>query len=147
MQQQSPGGAQIITPSGFQSIILPSFASKMFLPYLSTIDGTALRTTCKDARDEVAAYAWYDPLQRIHGSIANWHKPFPQARSANLRYRLDLTNEDCRLYLNDHLTLLVITGCVQEALTFDALKHLKNLKQLDLRGCDKDRLLPDGWRR
>lgn len=132
--------------SAFQSNILPS-ASNGICPFLTTIDASSLRTTCKEAFQEVAAYPWHDPLQRIHGPLASWHRAFPLATAANLRYRLDIKDKDCHFYLNKGLTTLVLTGCKQKGLTFEAFKNLKELMKLDLRGCDDDRVLPEGFGR
>ena len=132
----------------FQAGVLPGCGHVVMAYLPTTLEATALRATCKSARETVAAFPWRDPMTPITGKLASWHACFPKALAGNVRSRRDLTNADFHLYFR-RLQMLSCAGCDQASLTEVAFEHMPHLEWLDLRGCNQDgftsrllRLLP-----
>ena len=111
-----------------------SVASHCLFGFLDTRDATALRATCREARDAVAAHPWADAETRISGRLASWRTCFPCAVAANVYRRRDLVDADFAAHLRGVRTL-GMRECTQPGLTDAAFAHLAGLETLDMARC------------
>ena len=103
---------------GSHTVLSTGFGA--LLPFLSFRDATALRGTCKEARDTIAAFPFDELVSWLPGSIASWRACFPNARSVSLRYKGDLTDAD--------------------------LAHIAGLKTVDLYGAEVKLVTTAGYK-
>ena len=111
------------------------------LQYLGddTRAATALRGTCRGARDAVAAHRWHDTATRVVWP-GRWRAAFPAATAANVRRWDDdppstLTDADF-VHLRG-LRALDMSGCSQASITDGAFAHLAGIHTLIMSGCSQ----------
>ena len=102
-----------------------------------TRSATALRGTCRDARDAVAAHAWHDTRARIRWP-ARWRAAFPAATAAHVSREWygplsALTDADFVRLRGVHE--LDMSGCNQETITDAAFAHLAGIHTLCAFSC------------
>ena len=102
-----------------------------------TRSATALRGTCRGARDAVAAHAWHDTRTRIRWP-ARWRAAFPAAMAGNVSsdYRSPppmLTNADFVHFRG--VRELNMSYCWQATITDAAFAHLRGIHTLNMSGC------------
>ena len=131
--------------SSILSTLSRAAGGNALLALLDTRDATAVRATCREARDEVAAYPWddvgtrstlfrtWEGGTRIAGSLASWRACFPNARGADVHNRWDLVDADFA-HLRG-LQRLDMSGCTQGGITDGAFAHLRGIHTLFVEGC------------
>ena len=106
-----------------------SVASHSLFGFLSTLDAYAVRSTCREALAAVTTFPWEDSTTRIKGNLALWRACFPQARSANVSGRRDLTNAD---FVNLRgIRSLDMSNSGDDDLSDAAFAHLRGVRVLD----------------
>lgn len=108
-------------------------AGGALLPLLNLrSDVTVFRTTCKAARDAVAAYPWDNTSLRVLSDVHAWAASFPQARSVALYgTNSNVTNALARMPQLTRLRLGYF-NVVPDARLTGALRHLPRLRTLVL---------------
>ena len=113
----------------------------LVLQYLGndTRAATALRGTCRGARDAVAAHRWHDTTRRVVWP-GRWRAAFPAATAANVSREYDgpastLTDVDF-VHLRG-LRTLNMSCCWQTTITDGAFAHLAGIHTLDISCCSQ----------
>ena len=109
-----------------------SVASHCLFGFLTTRDANAVRATCREARDAVAAHPWADAETRIPRSLARWRACFPRAVAANVSERDDLVDADFAAHLRG-LRVLNMGRC--RGVSDAAFVHLRGIHTLKMWGC------------
>ena len=108
------------------------------LQYLGndTRAATALRGTCRGARDAVAAHRWHDTATRVVWP-ARWRAAFPAATAANVSREYGgpstLTDADFVHFRGIHT--LNMSWCNQATITDGAFAHLAGIHTLNMSCC------------
>lgn len=153
--------------SSVLSMLSRSSGGNVLLALLNARDATALRATCREARDAVAAFTWDDSRvdaisglvsagPRISGLLASWRACVPLARCANASNNHSLVDADfanlrglhsldvsgCRWITGAALThvgggLRALVLLGNERATDASFVHLKDLVTLDVSRCTR----------
>ena len=113
-----------------------SVASYTLLELVGTRGACALRATCREARDAVAAHPWADTVTRVEGSLALWRTCFPRAQAANVSERGDLVDVDF-VHLRG-MSTLIMCDCGESEIGDAAFVHLRGLRSLDMSFCGQE---------